>query len=116
MLELPSYLTPLESAVISSMLEGSKDYGETLRLQLVESQLESREHNGYGFYTKFSVPVDVPTCSLVNEHFHASSLVGGELCGFILYIRDGRVAVLEGYPLGGDAWPQSESFEQVRLP
>jgi hypothetical protein len=43
-------------------------------------------------------------------------MVGGELCGFMLWIRDGKVDFLEGYPLGGDAWPNDERFEGLNLP
>ena len=111
---MPPYLTALENAVITVMLDGNK-LGEILRTQLSQSRLESREHNGYGFYTRFSLSKEAPAYSLFDERLHASAIVGGELCGFILWIQNGKASFLEGYPLGGDAWPSSEYFEQVRL-
>jgi hypothetical protein len=114
MLTLPSFLSPLETAVITAILKGN-EFGEILATQLAQSRLESRKHNGYGFYTTFSIPKAAPSSSLTNERLHANALVGGELCGFILWIRDGKAHFLEGYPLGGDAWPINEHFEQLKL-
>jgi hypothetical protein len=97
------------------MLNSLSGIGETLRVQFMQSQLESRKHNGYGFFTTFIVPEAVPICSLIDERVHANALVGNELCGFMLWIRNGRINFLEGYPLGGDAWPQNENFTELRM-
>jgi hypothetical protein len=114
MLTLPSFLTLLETAVIRAILEGN-ECGEIFGTQLTHGRLESREHNGYGFYTTFSIPESTPACSSTTVRLHANALVGGKLCGFILWIQDGKVHFLEGYPLGGDAWPIDEHFEQLKL-
>jgi hypothetical protein len=111
-LNLPSYLTPLESAVISALLN-SVEFGEIIGIQLSQSKLESRENNGYGFYTNFLVDDNAPACPLGNERLHANTLVGGELCGFILWMRDGKAHFLEGYPLGGDSWPTDECVNKI---
>jgi hypothetical protein len=114
MLDLPRFLTPLEHAVISALLEAAGTSGEILRRQLVACDLTSREHNGYGFYTTLSVPRDQPPCEWYETRLHGSALVDGELCGFMLWIAEGYAAFLEGYPLGGDAWPLRETFEAVK--
>ncbi|MBB5056495.1 hypothetical protein HDF16_001180 [Granulicella aggregans] len=119
MLTTPSFLTPLESAVISAMLEASTEFGAALSVQLAESTLESREHNGYGFYTTFHVsdgtePIPPPV-PLIDRRFAASTVVGGQLCGFLLWILNGKIDFLEGYPLGGDEWPSNESFGPITL-
>ena len=114
MLDLPSFLTSLESAVIAEILEND-EIGEIFLTQLSQSRLESRKHNGYGFFTTFSIPDEAPRYSLIGKILHASAVVGGELCGFMLWIRDGKVDFLEGYPLGGDAWPNDERFEQLKF-
>jgi hypothetical protein len=31
----------------------------------------------------------------------------------ILFVREGKIAFLEGFPLGGDEWPSSENIEKV---
>jgi hypothetical protein len=81
--------------------------------------LESREHNGYGFYTNFHVPdgtqlVSLPA-PLIDRRFAASTVVGGQLCGFLLWIVNGKIEFLEGYPLSGDEWPSNESFGPITL-
>lgn len=114
MLTLPSFLTPLESAVIAAMVEHD-EFGELFSTQLTQSRLESRKYNGYGFFTTFSIPDGAPLAPITGKIFNANAMVGGELCGFLLWIRNGRVDFLEGYPLGGDAWPRDERFEQLKL-
>jgi hypothetical protein len=112
MLTLSSFLTPLENTVITAMLENSES-GEVPRSQLALGRLESREHNGYGFFTTFSIPDEASLCSLIDERLLADAMVGGERCGFILWIKNGKVDFFEGYPLSGDAWPSNESFDQL---
>ena len=73
------------------------------------------EFNGYGFYTNISVPVDLPGCTALSRTLHASALVDDQSCGFILWIEAGRIDCLEGYPLGGDAWPHAETFRDIIL-
>jgi hypothetical protein len=45
----------------------------------------------------------------------ASALVDKQLCGFILWIKDGKIDFLEVYPLGGDSWPKNGSFTATNL-
>ena len=108
MLELPAFLTPLERAVVELILDGLPKSQDSLRTQLNLSRRESRVHNGYGFYTTFAVPGNSLAAPLRNAHLGASAYVDDRLCGFLLWIEDGRVNFLEGYPLGGDAWPNNE--------
>jgi hypothetical protein len=115
MLTLPLFLTLLERAVIAAMVEASGDFIDVLSLQLAQSTLESREHNGYGFYTNFHVPDGMPLVPLIDKRFAASTIVGGQLCGFLLWIKNGKINFLEGYPLGGDEWPSDESFGPITL-
>lgn len=112
---MPDYLTPLEQAVIEAILRGVPSSEGCFRFQLHNSRLDVREFNGYGFFTNIIVPNDVPACSPLNAQLLASAMVSKQLCGFILWIADGRIDFLEGYPLGGDSWPENESFEQIEL-
>ena len=109
------HLTPLENAVIEAILLGRPQAEECLREQLQQSELNSRKFNGYGFYTHLIIPERVPSCSIRERTLHASCFLGGQPCGFILWLNDGRVECLEGYPLGGDSWPKSESFGTITL-
>ena len=113
MLRSPDFLTPLEAAVITVILDGLPTSGDCFRTQIQASQLISRKYTGYGFFTTVSVSADISSCSLLNAQLLAKALVDGQLCGFILWIKDGRIDCLEGYPLGGDSWPEYETFQQV---
>ena len=109
-----AHLTPLENAVIEAIVQGQPQSERCLRVQLQGSQLRSRENNGYGFFTNFLVPEHLPKCPDLGI-LHASALVNNESCGFMLWIKDGRIDFFEGFPLGGDSWPQHESFTSIRL-
>jgi hypothetical protein len=114
MLRLPDFLTELESVVLRELLQGESDDLVVLRRQIASCSLQSRERNGYGFFTNFHVGENAPRCA--NENFElgdVSVVLSGQLCGFILFVRDGKIDFLEGYPLGGDEWPSPEIIEKV---
>jgi len=56
-------MTQLEQAVMGLLLEGDEPIIRTLRQQLDESKIESRELTGAGFYVKFVVPESAPRIS-----------------------------------------------------
>lgn len=115
MLKLPSFLTKLEVQVLSAMVHGNAEQNEIFMAQFDSCKLERREINGYGFFTHFVMIVDVPALSWTNHIIHAHAVIGGESCGFMLWIEDGKIDFLEGYPLGGDAWPRGESIEGLTV-
>jgi hypothetical protein len=110
-----AHLTPLESAVIEAIAHGKPQSEQCLREQLRHSELRSRELNEYGFFTNLVIPDHVPGCPDLMGTLHASALVDDQLCGFILWIAGGKIECLEGYPLGGDSWPENESFKAITL-
>jgi hypothetical protein len=111
---LPNFLTEVERTVLEFLLQGSSDENAVLFEQLASSSLKSRERNGYGVYTNFEVSDAVPRCTRENfELGDVSVVLSGQLCGFILFIREGKVEFLEGFPLGGDEWPSPENIEKV---
>lgn len=110
-----AHLTPLENAVIEAIVQGRPESERCLREQLRQSVLRSREFNGYGFFTNLLVPEQAQSCPDLDGTLFASGLVGNQLCGFILWIKSGKIDFLEGYPLGGDSWPENESFTAINL-
>jgi hypothetical protein len=111
---LPGFLTELERRVLQFLLEEDSEENRVLSEQLTGCSLESRERNGYGFFTNFQVAEDAPDSARTDfELGDVSVVISGQLCGFILFVREGRIAFLEGYPLGGDEWPSSENIEKV---
>jgi len=114
MLEMPEFLTDLERAILDFSLPEAGENEEVLRQQIAMSKLASREHTGYGFFTNFRIDEDSPRCSVSNFQFgNVTAVVSGELCGFWIFVREGEISFLEGFPLGGDSWPSSEVIEKV---
>jgi hypothetical protein len=111
-------LTPLEKAVVDMMLDKSGEPFETVRQQLAHATVAKREFTGVGFFTDFSVSADAPVrrdlasmeISDVGAEF--SSLQHG--AGFVLFIRDGVVSMLEGFTYD-EPWPErTDDFKVSR--
>ena len=101
--KLPEFLNELETAIIRFLLRKDSADNRAIAEQFATCSLESREHNGYGIYMNFQISDTAPRCSTDDFELNdISAIIGGQLCGFILFVRDGRVAFLEGFPLGGD--------------
>jgi hypothetical protein len=114
MQRFPDFLTELERTVLAYMLQVDSEETRVLREQLASSSLESRDHNGYGFFTNFKVDSGSALCERANfELANVTAVLSGQLCGFILFVRDGKIEFLEGFPLGGDEWPSPEKIETV---
>ena len=114
MLDLPDFLTPLEKSVLSLLITGAELFENDLLSQIALSRLDRRENNGYGFFTHF-IPSEKPLLPWQDYRIHATAKVGGQLCGFMLWIKAGKIDFLEGYPLGGDAWPNEETISELKL-
>jgi hypothetical protein len=113
-MKMPDFLTELETTVLRFLLQSDSEVYRILREQLAGCSLESRERNGYGIYTNFLIADDAPRCAVANFVLGDISVVlSGQLCGFILFVREGKIDFLEGFPLGGDEWPSPENIEKV---
>jgi hypothetical protein len=103
-------LNEFEQAVLDKLLAGSHPVLATLRQQLRQARLASRQYNSAGFYCDFEVESDAP---MVVGNLHIGD-VQAELeglahgAGFVLFIRAGRISMLEGYTYD-EPWP-----EQIR--
>jgi hypothetical protein len=106
-------LSPLELAVIEKLVEGEFPILIQLRKQLRECTLVKREFTGFGFYTYLAVPekynktegLDVTFGDVIAE---IPNLPSGS--GFLLYVRNGVLDMLEGYSYD-EPWPSKiESF------
>jgi hypothetical protein len=110
-------LTPLEKAVLDAMLDKPGEPFETVRKQLAHAAIANREFSGVGFFTHFVVPPDAP----VRRDLPSKEIghVGAEFpslqhgAGFVLFIRDGVVSMLEGYTYD-EPWPTNTENFKVR--
>lgn len=101
-------LTPLEQAVVDAILEKPGEPFDAIRQQLAHATITHREITGVGFFVHFALPADAPvrrdlldvTIGDVGAAF--PGLQHG--AGFLLFIRDGAVCMLEGYTYD-EPWP-----------
>lgn len=96
-----SNLTEFEYSVLNALLDGENQKLSNLRNQLQFIQAVEREVSTAGFYTNFQVSRDVnpllgsKSFQFGDVHVDLPELEGG--MGFLLYIKDGYLNMLEGY-------------------
>jgi hypothetical protein len=101
------HLTKLERAVLEKLLAGDLPALVALRSQVRSSRIVERRMTGVGFFTTFAVPPEVPrvqgSFQLGDVSAEIEGLSGG--AGFILWVNDGVLDMLEGYTIEGP-WPE----------
>lgn len=103
-----------EQAVIEMLLAGDHPSLEVLHSQLEESEF-TRELTGAGFYLNFVVPdrcqtVTPPEFRVGDVDAKVKGLDYG--AGFVLFVENGRLKVLEGYSYE-EPWP--DNIEEFTL-
>ena len=110
-------LTPLERAVVHTMLDKQGEPFDTIRQQLAHASVTKREFTGVGFFTEFALPADVsvsrdlPDETIGGVGASFPSVQHG--AGFLLFIRSGVVTMLEGFTYADDQWPERTDGFQV---
>jgi hypothetical protein len=111
-------LTPLEKSVLEMLLDGSDEAFDTLKQQLNCATVTKREFTGVGFFTNFAVPNDaqikrnVSDMTLGGVRAEFPGLKHG--AGFLLFIREGVITMLEGFTYDED-WPENtDDFKLFR--
>jgi hypothetical protein len=100
-------LNDLERAVLSKLLDGDHPALAKLREQVKGAKLTKRTNTGVGFYCEFEADGDTP---LIERDLHLGD-VQAEIpglssgAGFVLFVRGGRIATLEGYSYD-EPWPR----------
>ncbi|MGH9680191.1 MAG: hypothetical protein ACRD4Y_09580 [Candidatus Acidiferrales bacterium] len=103
-----STLTFLEDQVLRMLLAGDDDALAALRKQIKLVEVTSRKLTGVGFFTEFSATPEIkrlagsPSFKLGDVNGTAANVKHG--LGFLLYVVDGAIAMLEGYTYD-DPWP-----------
>ena len=98
-------LTSLEAAAIRAIMDEASEWSDTLARQLQLVQVLSRENTGGGFFTDLRVPEDAPGIhgpSYFGQNVHAAIRGLSHGIGLILFLRDGRMDLLEGYAVAGE--------------
>jgi hypothetical protein len=104
---MPAGLEPLEAAVLAMLLTGDHPVLEALRNQLASATIARRELTGVGFFLDFAVAASAVPASVKQLRFGdvEATLAGLEHgAGFVLFVDDGELAMLEGFSYG-EPWP-----------
>jgi hypothetical protein len=104
---------PLETAVLDKLLAAPGEPSDTLRAQLAIASVSRREFTGVGFYTHFAIPSGAGV-RLSSEDAELGPLLADHPdmehgAGFLLFVREGIISLLEGYSHGDTAWPDDAS-------
>ena len=106
-----TYLTDFERDVIEKLLDGEHPVLKELRKQLELCSVRKREMTGVGFYLRLDVPEKsscMPSVDLKLGDVDAEIAELKHGAGFVLYIKDGRLDMLEGYSYD-EPWPNNIS-------
>jgi hypothetical protein len=109
----------LEQQMMTEMARADRER-RIMEQQLEAARVVERDYTGHGFFTKISVPDEVPCLDrgrwkledMPHGFAHHPSLPGG--ASFILWIREGRVVTLEGFTNEGH-WPEDEAGFRVAV-
>lgn len=98
--------TPLELAVLHSIFSETPEMAYALERQLAVATVKERENSGGGFFTTISVANDAPIASSpkvlgYETQARVAGLVNG--LGFVLFMEDGRLHLLEGFAWGPES-------------
>jgi hypothetical protein len=108
-------LNELERAVLDKQLAGEHPVLAVLRAQAERARVVGRKETGVGFYCDFEVEAGAPTLDgdfqIADVHGELSGLAHG--AGFVLFIRSGRLSMLEGFTFD-EPWPQQARDFKLR--
>ena len=101
-----THFTNMETAALRAIFAETPAISSDLQRQLSRATVTKRENTGGGFYTDIAVPDDVPgvKCPKVlgyATHARVEGLEHG--LGFVLFLEDGRLQLLEGYARGPES-------------
>jgi hypothetical protein len=103
---LPSVAQILHE-VLPRLLEGEDPVLLGLRAQQRQLTVGSVQLSGVGFFAELIVPPDIPAVSLArmvggNADIQLTGVMHGAGC--VLFVEEGRLALLEGYTNAGEEW------------
>ena len=110
-MEVSKAFLELEKEVMIKLLDGTDDILKVFREQYYRALVKKREFSGMGFFTLFEIPEDAP----LSEPAMSIQLgdVVGQLdgvkngIGFVLFLKNGFIQMLEGYTYGDEKWPKN---------
>ena|SRR5438105_10652676 len=104
-------LTDLERSVLDKILHGDAPILRALQQQAASAVVSERELTGTGFMTRLTLPRAVPRApvkpGMIRFGDVEAQIEGLQYgAGFLVYVRDGFLAAVEGYSYE-EPWPTS---------
>jgi len=113
-----TWIVDLEKQVMQMFLEGDYPFRFELNKQYHLSKIVKREVTGVGFFTTFLLPTNTPIIengkSLHIEDVQAEIEGLKYGVGFVLFIKDGKLEMLEGFSYD-EPWPSLERPVQFKV-
>jgi hypothetical protein len=100
-------LTPLEDAVIATLLAGDHPVLASLRAQLDQLDVTARTNSGVGFFVDFAPRSGIVAAPVNRLHISdVEATIGGLAhgAGFVLFVDRGIITMLEGFSYD-EPWP-----------
>jgi hypothetical protein len=99
----PAPLNKLEQAALEVIAANYPDVADKLKYAFDHCQVSKRENTGGGFFTYLESEILLPP-SLYSPLGDARFNIDGMICPLecLLFHKNGRIAFLEGYAMGGD--------------
>lgn len=98
-----SNFTNLELAVLRAIFIETPQYEDGLAVQLAKASVTDRENSGGGFFTTISVATAIPRVAspqVLGHKVYANVEGLAYGMGFVLFMEDGYLNLLEGYAFG----------------
>ena len=104
-------MTPLERQVIATLLAPDHPVMDALRRQLDACSVASREFTGHGFFSTLVVADGVEAAPVTRKRLALGDLTAAidgleHGAGFVLFVRDGVLHMLEGFAYD-EPWPSA---------
>lgn len=110
-------ISPIERQVMLMLLAGEHSTLEALRTQFDRSYISEREYTGLGFFTTFKVrdclPRLMPPTRIVIGDVCADVEGLEHGCGFILFVDEGLLGILERHLWGDNAFPRNPRYTRL---
>jgi hypothetical protein len=114
--QAPRQILELTATLVPQLLAGDEPQKVVLRQQFAASRIESVEGDGLGFFVALSIPETVPRVEPANIAGADAQiwLVGHEYpMGVVLFVKNGRLALLDFYSEAGDPWTDHDVVDHV---
>jgi uncharacterized Zn finger protein (UPF0148 family) len=97
-----------EKEVMEKIMEKDTSINAILKEQYKKARVVSRDFTGVGFFTDFELADDAPNIEeeVAYGYGNVTAIINDFYqCGFVLFIKDGKMICLEGYT-AQDEWPE----------